>query len=51
MDEIKGIGEETKNKLLLTFKSVKRIKEATLENLENCIGKHRASIVYEYFHA
>ncbi|MEE1174020.1 MAG: excinuclease ABC subunit UvrC [Paludibacteraceae bacterium] len=50
MDEIKGIGEETKNKLLLTFKSVKRIKEATLENLENCIGKHRASIVYDYFH-
>ena len=51
LDEIKGIGQETKNKLLLTFKSVKRIKEATLENLENCIGKHRASIVYEYFHA
>ena len=51
LDEIKGIGQETKNKLLLTFKSVKRIKEATLENLENFIGKHRASIVYEYFHA
>lgn len=51
LDEIKGIGQETKNKLLLTFKSVKRIKEATLENLENCIGKYRASIVYEYFHA
>ena len=50
LDEIKGIGEETKNKLLLTFKSLKRIKEATLENLENCIGKHRASIVYNYFH-
>ena len=51
LDEIKGIGEESKNKLILTFKSVKRIKEATLQNLENCIGKHRASIVYEYFHA
>lgn len=51
LDEIKGIGEETKNKLLLTFKSVKRIKEATLENLENCIGKYRASIIYDYFHA
>lgn len=50
LDEIKGIGEETKNKLFLTFKSLKRIKEATLENLENCIGKHRASIVYDYFH-
>ncbi len=50
LDEIKGIGEETKNKLLLTFKSVKRIKEATLENLENCIGKYRASIIYDYFH-
>jgi excinuclease ABC subunit C len=50
LDEIKGIGEETKNKLLSTFKSLKRIKESTLENLENCIGKHRASIVYNYFH-
>ena len=50
LDEIKGIGEETKNKLFLTFKSLKRIKEATLENLENCIGKLRASIVYDYFH-
>ena len=50
LDQIKGIGEETKNKLLLTFKSVKRIKESTLENLENCIGKHRASIVYNHFH-
>ena len=50
LDQIKGIGEETKNKLLLSFKSLKRIKEATLQNLENCIGKHRASIVYNYFH-
>lgn len=50
LDEIKGIGQETKNKLLLTFKSLKRIKDATQENLENCIGKHRASIVYNYFH-
>jgi excinuclease ABC subunit C len=51
LDNIKGIGPKTKEALLAHFKTVKRIKEATLENLENCIGKHRASIVYEYFHA
>ena len=47
---IKGIGEKTKNDLLKTFKSVKRIKEADFAELENSIGKNRASIIYTYFH-
>ena len=47
---VKGIGEKTKNDLLKTFKSVKRIKEADFAELENSIGKNRASIIYIYFH-
>ena len=50
LDNIKGIGEKTKNDLLKTIKSVKRIKEADFAELENSIGKNRASIIYTYFH-
>ena len=50
LDNIKGIGEKTKSDLLKTFKSVKRIKEADFAELENSIGKNRASIIYIYFH-
>ncbi len=45
LDEIKGIGEKTKTTLLKEFKSVKRIKEATLEELTAVIGTAKAQIV------
>lgn len=45
LDEIKGIGEKTKTTLLKEFKSVKRIKEATLEELTAVIGTAKAPIV------
>ncbi|MGV6860586.1 MAG: excinuclease ABC subunit UvrC [Putridiphycobacter sp.] len=44
---IKGIGESTANQLLLTYKSVKRIKQASLSELETHIGKSKAKIVFE----
>ncbi|HOK36431.1 MAG TPA: excinuclease ABC subunit UvrC [Paludibacteraceae bacterium] len=50
LDEIKGIGEKTKNELLKHFKSVKRIKNATHDELSKIIGKSRASIIYNHFH-
>lgn len=49
LDEIKGIGEKSKNELLKQFKSVKRIKMATLEELIKVAGKSRASIIYSHF--
>lgn len=49
LDNIKGIGEKTKNQLIVHFKSIKRIKSASKEEIENIIGTNRASIVYEYF--
>lgn len=50
LDDIKGIGPKAKETLLKAFKSVKRIKEADIEALEEVIGKSKASLVYEYFH-
>ncbi|HEY1039063.1 MAG TPA: helix-hairpin-helix domain-containing protein, partial [Bacteroidia bacterium] len=46
---IKGISDITAQKLLVHFKSVKGIKEATLEELEQVIGKSKANLIFEYF--
>ncbi|CEN42620.1 UvrABC system protein C [Capnocytophaga canis] len=48
LDNIEGIGDKTKESLLKHFKSVKRIKEASLEDLQAVIG-YRAKKVWEYF--
>ena len=49
LDEIKGIGEKTKAALLKEFKSVKRIKEASLETLAKVTGEAKAKVIKEYF--
>ncbi len=49
LSDIKGISEKTADKLLLTFKSVKAIKETPLSELENAIGKSKAALVFQYF--
>jgi excinuclease ABC subunit C len=49
LDNIPGIGEKTIVKLLKDFKSVKRIKEATLEELATAIGTAKAKEIYQYF--
>lgn len=45
LDDIKGIGPKTKETLLKTFKTVKRIREASLDEIEKAIGKSKAEIV------
>lgn len=47
LDTIKGIGETSKAALLKEFKSVKRIKEASLEEIAKVIGPGKAKIVKE----
>ena len=47
LDSIKGIGQKSKNALLKEFKSVKRIREATLEQLSNIIGEAKGKIIFE----
>ncbi len=51
LSEIKGIGQSTADELLRTFKSVKRIKEASLEELKAAVGLSRATKVFEHFNA
>lgn len=50
LDEVKGIGEARKKKLLNHFKSVKKMKEASLEELEAVIPKNTAAKLYEVLH-
>ena len=47
LDTIKGIGEKTKEALLKKYKSVKRIREAPSAELEELIGKKKATLVAE----
>lgn len=48
LDEIKGIGPETKKKLLSHFKSIKRIKEANDAEIKNIIGNSKGEIVRKW---
>lgn len=50
LDEVEGIGEARKKKLLDHFKSVKKMKEASLEELEAVIPKNTAAKLYEVLH-
>lgn len=48
--EIKGIGPKTREQLIKRFKSVKRIKELSINELKNEIGNSKAQIIFQYFH-
>ena len=49
LDDIKGIGPKAKEALLNHFKSVKKVKEASLEAITEIVGQHKASILRDYF--
>ena len=49
LDDIKGIGPKAKEALLNKFKSMKKIKEASLEELAEVLGPHKAEILAKYF--
>lgn len=49
LDDIKGIGEKTKDTLLGKFRTVKRIKSATIEELSEIVGKSKAKLIAEHF--
>ena len=50
LENISSIGKQTINRLLRTFKSAKRVKKATFEELKKEIGNARAMKVVEYYH-
>ena len=51
LDSIKGVGEKTRTTLLQHFKSLKRIRQASLADLTTAIGPSKAQIVYEALNA
>lgn len=50
LDSIKGVGESTKHLLIKEFKSVKRIKNADLTQLQNLLGKKKGENLYRALH-
>ena len=51
LSQIKGVGEVTQTKLLKHFKSVTRIRQASFEELRECVGPHLAKVISDYFHS
>ena len=51
LDNIKGIGSKSKEQLLQRFKTVKKVKEADIQELTEVIGNTRAMLLYNYFHS
>jgi excinuclease ABC subunit C len=49
LEQIKGIGKNTAEQLLKEFKSVKRVKELSLEELSAAVGTARATLIKNYF--
>ncbi len=49
LDSIKGIGPATSRALMARFKSVKRLKEAGWEDVQACVGRAKAAILFESF--
>ena len=50
LDDIKGIGPKTRDGLLNGLKTVKKIREASVEQLAAIVGPAKAAIVYQHFH-
>ena len=48
--DIKGVGEAKKNKLLYEFKSIERIKNASVDELSKAVDTKTANNIYDYFH-
>ncbi|MEJ7672625.1 MAG: helix-hairpin-helix domain-containing protein [Chitinophagaceae bacterium] len=49
MEQIKGIGKATADALLKKYKSVKKIKELSVEELNLAVGISKANLILTYF--
>ena len=48
IDQVEGIGTKRKNELLKKFKTINKLKEATLEELKEILPDKVASTLYEF---
>ena len=51
LDRIPGVGTKRRDELIRTFKSVRAIREASVEELRRAVPKNTAQAVYDYFHS
>lgn len=49
LEEIKGIGTNTASQLLKAFRSVKKVKEQSVDELASVVGRSKALMIREYF--
>jgi excinuclease ABC subunit C len=49
LNKIKGVGKATVNKLMIEFKTVTAVKNASKDELSLAVGKHIAELVYRHF--
>jgi excinuclease ABC subunit C len=50
LETINGIGKATADALLKEFRSINKIKEATIDQISHQIGKSKATCIWQYFH-
>ncbi|MBQ0740099.1 excinuclease ABC subunit C, partial [Aquimarina celericrescens] len=50
LEQIAGIGEKTSIELLQHFRSITKVKKASLKELEDVIGISKANLVYKFYH-
>ncbi|MFT3825732.1 MAG: excinuclease ABC subunit UvrC [Chitinophagaceae bacterium] len=50
LESIKGIGKSTADQLLRQYKSVKRIKELSEDELTTAVGASKATLIWRFFH-
>lgn len=51
LDDVKGIGPKTRDRLIKEMKTAKRVQNADIQELTAIIGSSKAKLVYEYFHS
>jgi excinuclease ABC subunit C len=49
LEQIPNVGKQTITSLLRKFKTVKRVKNATFEELKEVVGQARAQKIYQYY--
>ncbi len=50
LEDIQGVGPVSRKKLIRTFGSLRAVKDGKLVEIEQCLGKAKANVVYEYLH-
>ncbi|MEC8738924.1 MAG: excinuclease ABC subunit C, partial [Bacteroidota bacterium] len=50
LNELPGIGKITLDTLLQKFRSMKKIREAKIDEIASLVGPSKAKVIFDYFH-